>query len=436
MSPTLQMASPATYTPTSDAMDRHEYGISKNRKPASTGGGRAWSDDEEVYLLQTRLQKMPYKHIAAHLKKTELACRLHYHQLSHGSNRRKRTTSVSSGSSTGGHSPILAASMPSPIHEHGGHGHGQSSPTPSPPGSSGSFGHGHGHNNGLGHAHHHGIHSHHNSHGMPHGHGHNHSHGHCIHLPSINTDISNTHNNISNSSSTHNTSSPRLPTILPKPVSMNLALATGAGSMSSSSRNGSYMGDASTAPPHSAPLLPAATFSTRTPTSATTPRPGANSKDSREGMPNLRLDCSGLPPLPLSSTGPHHPVDMARLHAVYAGHRTSFWSTIAGEYGRGSNPLVLEQAWRTGGGGLPSLSTSSSAGSTVTAATATNGTPLTPDTSPDEREAFYGAKGAQAAADKTRISSILGIDANPRSPKEREMVRRLEEERVIVPPVA
>ncbi|GJC96218.1 hypothetical protein ColKHC_05044 [Colletotrichum higginsianum] len=81
----------AAYAPTSDAMDRHEYGVTKNRKAASTGGGRAWSEDE------TRLQKMPYKHIAAHLKKTELACRLHYHQLSHGSNRRKqRTTSVSS----------------------------------------------------------------------------------------------------------------------------------------------------------------------------------------------------------------------------------------------------------------------------------------------------------------------------------------------------
>lgn len=61
---------------------------------------------------------MPYKHIAAHLKKTELACRLHYHQLSHGSNRRKRTSSVASssaGSTT--HSPVMSTSIPSPIHE-------------------------------------------------------------------------------------------------------------------------------------------------------------------------------------------------------------------------------------------------------------------------------------------------------------------------------
>jgi hypothetical protein len=62
----------------------------------SAGGNRSWSEEEENYLLQTRMQKMPYKHIAAHLKKTELACRLHYHQLSHGSHRRKRNNSVSS----------------------------------------------------------------------------------------------------------------------------------------------------------------------------------------------------------------------------------------------------------------------------------------------------------------------------------------------------
>jgi hypothetical protein len=39
---------------------------------------------------------MPYKHIAAHLKKTELACRLHYHQMSYGNNGRRRTDSISS----------------------------------------------------------------------------------------------------------------------------------------------------------------------------------------------------------------------------------------------------------------------------------------------------------------------------------------------------
>ena len=33
------------YTP-SDAIDRHDYGVQKSRKTASTGGGRAWSEDE------------------------------------------------------------------------------------------------------------------------------------------------------------------------------------------------------------------------------------------------------------------------------------------------------------------------------------------------------------------------------------------------------
>lgn len=46
------------------------------------------------------MHKMPYKHIAAHLQKTELACRLHYHQMSYGSNRRRRNSSVSSTASS------------------------------------------------------------------------------------------------------------------------------------------------------------------------------------------------------------------------------------------------------------------------------------------------------------------------------------------------
>lgn len=47
MSPTMAMTMPAAiYAPTSDVMDRHEYGITKSRKSSSTGGGRAWSEDE------------------------------------------------------------------------------------------------------------------------------------------------------------------------------------------------------------------------------------------------------------------------------------------------------------------------------------------------------------------------------------------------------
>lgn len=45
MAPTVQLA-PQAFTPTSDAMGRHEYGVTKTRKTASTGGGRAWSEEE------------------------------------------------------------------------------------------------------------------------------------------------------------------------------------------------------------------------------------------------------------------------------------------------------------------------------------------------------------------------------------------------------
>ncbi|MCJ1337262.1 hypothetical protein MMC09_002544 [Bachmanniomyces sp. S44760] len=77
----------------------------KHPRSSSVGGGRAWSETEEAYLIETRLHKMPYKHIAAHLQKTELACRLHYHQLSYGTKRRKRNDSISS-----------IASSPAPKH--------------------------------------------------------------------------------------------------------------------------------------------------------------------------------------------------------------------------------------------------------------------------------------------------------------------------------
>ena len=63
--------------------------------------------------MRTRMQKMPYKYIAAHLKKTELACRLHYHQLSHGSRRRRRATSFSSSPSD--RSPPLMSAVVSVV---------------------------------------------------------------------------------------------------------------------------------------------------------------------------------------------------------------------------------------------------------------------------------------------------------------------------------
>lgn len=112
---------------------------------------------------------------------------------------------------------------------------------------------------------------------------------------------------------------------------------------------------------------------------------------------------------------------MARLHAVYNAHRNSFWSAIAADYGAGAHPTVLEQAWRSG---TSSVAAPQGTAMSTSMSSYTAPTPITPIGSPDERE--YGKQN------KTRISAILGIDANPRSPKERDMVRRIEEERAMV----
>ena len=71
---------------------------------------------QETYLLRTRRNKMPYKHIAAQLRKTELACRLHYHQMSYGSNRRKRGASISSLASSASYTPGSSVPDLSPAH--------------------------------------------------------------------------------------------------------------------------------------------------------------------------------------------------------------------------------------------------------------------------------------------------------------------------------
>ncbi len=258
---------------------------------------------------------MPYKHIAAHLKKTELACRLHYHQLSHGSNRRKRTASVSSGSSSG-QSPVLPAIHPSP---------NQESPCRdiTPPRSAGSH-----------------------EPSSP-------DYPNSIQLPRIMSG-----NNVS----------PRLPAILPKPASMTLSAGISS---------------------------PALSFPTSMPDSARSLGPSPFPQPSPLGQtPSLRLDCT-LPP-------PSAQVDMPRLQAIYAAHRSSFWGAIATDYGSGVSPIVLEQAWKAN---------MFSGGSQ---------TPITPAPSPNDRDGLY---------DKTRISAILGTDTHPRSPREKDISRRLGEER-------
>ncbi|KAL9596992.1 MAG: hypothetical protein Q9219_005418, partial [cf. Caloplaca sp. 3 TL-2023] len=98
-------------SPTSTSQEFESPNSKQHRKSISTGGGRAWSQEEENYLIETRMHKMPYKHIATTLKKTELACRLHYHQLSFGNRRRRRTSSVTSLTSYAP-SPITPAETP------------------------------------------------------------------------------------------------------------------------------------------------------------------------------------------------------------------------------------------------------------------------------------------------------------------------------------
>jgi hypothetical protein len=99
---------PQILSPLPEMNNQSSEAPSLRARKMSAAGNRSWSEEEENYLLQTRMQKMPYKHIALHLKKTELACRLHFHQLSHGSHRRRRTSSVSSVASFSsvGQSPI------------------------------------------------------------------------------------------------------------------------------------------------------------------------------------------------------------------------------------------------------------------------------------------------------------------------------------------
>lgn len=61
------------------------------------------------------MHKMPYKHIATTLKKTELACRLHYHQLAFGNKRRRRNHS--SVTSLGSYVPSPVTPLEGPKHE-------------------------------------------------------------------------------------------------------------------------------------------------------------------------------------------------------------------------------------------------------------------------------------------------------------------------------
>ncbi|KAL2752363.1 hypothetical protein ACRALDRAFT_1083152 [Sodiomyces alcalophilus JCM 7366] len=334
MAPTTQAAAqPATTTPTSDAENRRAHRVSKPRKTA-TGGGRAWSKEEEAYLLRSRLQKMPYKHIAAHLKKTELACRLHYHQLNHGNSRRKQRAASVSSRSSASQSPATPVSLPSPARE---------SPAPAitPPRSAGHYG----------------------PPSPP-----------PVQLPSI----------------VSRGVSPHLPAILPKPVGMTLPPPV-------VSPTRSYVAPVSE---RGFPLS-SASF------------PGG---PTHSAAPPLRLDCSFGQHQHSHSFTSHGAIDMGRLNAVYEAHRASFWATIANEYGGHISPVALEQAWKTGSCHQPQQQHHPQQQVI---------TPISPLSSTADSLENDGYSKPQT--DRTRISAILGIDANPRSPRDREMVRRMEE---------
>jgi hypothetical protein len=127
---------------------------------------------------------------------------------------------------------------------------------------------------------------------------------------------------------------------------------------------------------------------------------------------SLRLDCA---------TQTLTCIDHERLYHIYESHRAAFWGAIAAEYGQGVDPRALEEAWRHG----PSIGRSSMS--------IEINTPPTPCTSPDagnvcQREEKAGI--VEHRSNATSIAALLGIDASPRSPDERELVKRIEEGRI------
>lgn len=297
-----------------DVTEQNMYEAQKNRKQPLTGGIRAWSKEEEVYLLQARLQKIPYRHIATHLKKTELACRLHYHHLSHG-NRRKKASSASPSSSPS--SPLVKNIAPLSLEQSG---YMALQPQSSPP-----------------------------NYFAPGRQG--------VQLPSASTLISRSDLGQTPRNFDH---------ILPRPY------------------------------------------------------------QSYSSVKNF--ECSE--PLQLDTEMNSHQIDIShinseRLSQIYEKHRTSFWNIIASEYGPGSSPLLLEKVWKrdTQIEYPPSPCVSPNASS------------FYGGTSQGDNQK-YPVQTQQAIALENRgsvnISDLLGIDANPRSPEEREMIKRMEERREIM----
>jgi hypothetical protein len=125
----------------------------------------------------------------------------------------------------------------------------------------------------------------------------------------------------------------------------------------------------------------------------------------------------------MSVSGPSSiPIDYKRLTYIYECHRTAFWGTIAAEYGQGVGPHMLEEAWRHGSGNASGTAFNAIA-------------PPTPCISPEGGNVYHREEKSaeiENRASATSISALLGIDASPRSPQERELIKRIEEGRMEV----
>ncbi len=81
---------------------------------------------------------------------------------------------------------------------------------------------------------------------------------------------------------------------------------------------------------------------------------------------------------------------------------------------------MLEEAWRHGNGSASGIAYNTIA-------------PPTPCISPEGGNVYHKEEKSvevENRANATSISALLGIDASPRSPQERELIKRIEEGRM------
>ncbi|KAF2144035.1 uncharacterized protein K452DRAFT_296294 [Aplosporella prunicola CBS 121167] len=361
----------------------------------STGGNRSWTEEEEAYLLQTRQQKMPYKHIAQQLNKTELACRLHYHQLSHGSHRRRRNASVSSiassvvsGISTNT-SPCSQFSLPNDLTEETSSTQPITPPNASPKTQAS--------------------------------------------LPQTSPSGNSMHQRY------HSQQKAILPRLQPRLMTPQTSPEPRAGLRIDTNMTGMENGNENN------------TSAAITTATATTASSGIALPFHHHKYPNT----AAAPPLnamsaftAINSTKPEmkqqqpdESVDTARLRQIYESHRAAFWAAVATDYGPNVSAAQLEDVWRQGGS--PAHGLAHAAAPWKFGAGMPFARPPTPERSPEPCEppvqlqqapswrpvfgqkplpAFSGApftaeteRERERRQSRTAISSLLTEDRNPRS---------------------